>query len=376
MKIAFISNFFNHHQKYISDELFKRSDVEYRFISTTEMPEERSKLGYNEFENVEYVIQAYKSEEDRNLALDFIASANVIIYGSVDTNVIPQNVFKDKLVFRYSERPLKEDKEWIKYPIRFYRWHFKEKINKTAYLLCASAFAASDFAKFGMFKGRTYKWGYFPEARIYDIDQLLSAKHESTILWCGRLLDWKHPDDAIMVAKKLKADGYSFSLQLIGNGEMHDKLFDMVKEYSLEDCVYLLGAKPSDEVRERMEQADIYLFTSDKREGWGAVLNESMNSACAVVASGEIGAVPYLIDDGANGIIYQDGNVDDLYCKVKSLLDNAEYKKQIQYEAYKTITQKWNAKNAVNQLVKLIEQIIYDGKITDCADSGPCSKAE
>ena len=33
-----------------------------------------------------------------------------------------------------------------------------------------------------------------------------------------------------------------------------------------------------------MEQADIYLFTSDRNEGWGAVANEAMNSACAMVA--------------------------------------------------------------------------------------------
>lgn len=47
------------------------------------------------------------------------------------------------------------------------------------------------------------------------------------------------------------------------------------------------------EVRSYMEKADIYLFTSDFNEGWGAVLNESMNSGCAVVASHAIGSVPF-----------------------------------------------------------------------------------
>ena len=36
-----------------------------------------------------------------------------------------------------------------------------------------------------------------------------------------------------------------------------------------------------------MEKADIFLFTSDRREGWGAVANEAMNSACALVVSGK-----------------------------------------------------------------------------------------
>ena len=49
-----------------------------------------------------------------------------------------------------------------------------------------------------------------------------------------------------------------------------------------------------------MEKSEIFLFTSDKGEGWGAVLNESMNSACAVVASHAIGSVPFLLKDGEN----------------------------------------------------------------------------
>jgi hypothetical protein len=35
---------------------------------------------------------------------------------------------------------------------------------------------------------------------------------------------------------------------------------------------------PPEEVRVHMEQSNIYLFTSDFGEGWGAVLNEAMNS--------------------------------------------------------------------------------------------------
>ena len=43
------------------------------------------------------------------------------------------------------------------------------------------------------------------------------------------------------------------------------------------------------------------------QDGWGAVANEAMNSACALVAGHMIGAVPYLIRQGENGLIYEDG---------------------------------------------------------------------
>ena len=79
----------------------------------------------------------------------------------------------------------------------------------------------------------------------------------------------------------------------------------MIREKKLEDCVHMLGAMSPDEVRKHMEQANIFLFTSDRNEGWGAVLNEAMNSGCAVVASHAIGSVPYLIKNGNNGYIYE-----------------------------------------------------------------------
>ena len=82
----------------------------------------------------------------------------------------------------------------------------------------------------------------------------------------------------------------------------------MIRSKGVEDCVEMLGAMSPDEVRAYMERADVFLFTSDFNEGWGAVLNESMNSGCAVVASHAIGSVPFLIKDGVNGLIYENGN--------------------------------------------------------------------
>lgn len=62
---------------------------------------------------------------------------------------------------------------------------------------------------------------------------------------------------------------------------------------NLNDYVTFTGPVQSDKVRGFMERAGIFLFTSDRQEGWGAVLNESMNSGCAVVASHAIGSVPF-----------------------------------------------------------------------------------
>ena len=157
---------------------------------------------------------------------------------------------------------------------------------------------------------------------------------------------------------------------------MEKKISEMIKTKGLEDCVFMLGALKPDEVRLHMEKSQIFLFTSDFNEGWGAVLNESMNSGCAVVASHAIGSVPYLIEDGKNGLIYKNGDLDDLYEKVKYLLDKAEIGEEIGKNAYETLINTWNAEVAAERFLNLAEKLSKGETIDNLYHSGPCSKAK
>lgn len=373
MKIIFLSNFFNHHQSPLSDALWELTGGKYNFIEAETMPEEQQLLGYH-VEQKPYVSRYQGNEEQVHARL---READVVIAGSAPEKLVRIRIKTGKLIFRYSERPLKKGLELWKYLPRLVRWHWRNPLGKPIYMLCASAYTAGDYAKFGLFRNRTYKWGYFPETKRYEnLQELIADKNATEILWCGRFLDWKHPDDAIKVAKRLKEDGYSFRLNFIGRGEMDPQLRKMAVDFGLEDRVRFLGSMKPEEVREHMERAGIYLFTSDRNEGWGAVLNESMNSGCAVIASHAIGSVPFLIRDGENGLIYESGNVDMLYEKIKSLLDNPERQKKLGMAAYETIVSEWNAETAAERLIALTEAILNGEKMPEIYEDGPCSVAE
>ena len=137
----------------------------------------------------------------------------------------------------------------------------------------------------------------------------------------------------------------------------------------------MLGAMSPEAVRDHMDAADIFLFTSDFNEGWGAVLNESMNSACAVVASHAIGSVPFLLEDGKNGYIYRNGDMNSLYERVVQLMDHPELREQLGREAYRTLADMWNADVAAERFIELAKALM-DGKKADLFESGPCSKAK
>lgn len=391
MKITYVSNFMNHHQLPFSQEVLSQFGIEYTFIALEAIPQERLDMGYEDMNHkYPFVLCAYDSKEKMHQAEKLIDDADVAIYGSCPDNLIIRRTGRGKLCFKFSERYFKEGTKLLQIPHNFFsaQKHLKPFEKAPLYFCCSSAYTAADLNRYTNFKGKTFKWGYFPKTKIYDIDNLMRKKlsvtsggwkhSRASILWAGRLIGWKHPDVAIRLAESLKEKGYSFKMSIIGNGNMETQLRDMIYSKKLEDCVEMLGAMSPDEVRTHMEKADIFLFTSDFNEGWGAVLNESMNSGCAVVASHAIGAVPFLIRDNSNGLIYENGNQKHLEKQVRKLLDDEIYRRKIGERAYYTIAEMWNAQIAVSRFVEIARKLAK-GETTQVQalfEDGPCSKAE
>ena len=374
--VVFVSNFFNHHQKPFSDAMYQYLGDGYHFIETEPISEERLKMGWGEENIPSFVRKNYVNRLAEIECNNLIEKADVVIIGSAPDHLVRNRIRSGKLVLRYSERLLKKGLELWKYPYRYIKWHRQNPNRANIYMLCASAYTSSDYARFGLFKNRCYKWGYFPAVKRYDdIDQLLELKHPASILWVARLIELKHPELPILVAKRLKDANYSFKMKLIGNGVLEGKIKNLIHVYGLDDCVEMLGIMKPEQVRDYMEKSQIFLFTSDRNEGWGAVLNEAMNSACGVVASSVIGSVPFLVEDGENGYIYKDGDLDDLYNKVKLLLDDRQNRSRLGKNAYITMVDEWNAEIAAERLLCLIEDLV-ENKISYRYLHGPCSKAE
>ena len=347
---------------------------DFYFIST----DSEYRQGYQTAFNKEYVVYYDKSEE-RDKALGLIATADVAVMGACPDRLIDLRVSTGKLTFLYSERFFKKG-TWRRFIPRtrkaVYDRAIKYKNRDDFYVLCASAYLPYDLSLLGFPTDKCLKWGYFPQVKRYkNIEEIITAKRKSSILWVSRFLEWKHPEVPVKLAKRLKSDGYKFQLNMIGDGECRSKVEKLIKRYGLKDCVYLRGSLPSEEVRNYMEQSEIFLFTSDRYEGWGAVLNESMNSGCAVVTNRAIGSVPYLIKDGENGFIY-DGPVKDVYNKVKFLLDNSERRKETGKNAYYSIVDMWNSDVAAERLLEIAEILYKDSGKTGRYQDGPCSKAK
>jgi len=350
----FVTNYYNHHQSPFAKEMDLQTDHRFFFIETEEMEEERRNMGWGEKEKPDYVLQAYKSKEELSKCKDLILNADVVIWGSCPFNMIKPRLRLGKLTFAYSERLFKEGLQGFAFWGRAIKYITKlGRYQKNHYLLCASAYAAEDYNRIGLFRDRALKWGYFPKVNEYNIDELLQNKTPNSILWAGRLIDWKHPEMAVYLAKKLKEKGIPFTLDVIGNGPLKRRLCQLIAENQLEKHVRLLGNMHPEQVRSYMEKAQLFLFSSDQNEGWGAVLNEAMNSGCAVVANCAAGSVPFLLCDGKNGCIYEKNDIDEVFNRVVELMMNSLKREEIGQMAYETLVQNWNAETAAKRILEI-----------------------
>lgn len=377
MKLTFVSNALTPHQIPFCEACINILGDGFSFVSVAEVTDERKTIGWGA-EAKDYEIRSYESSEAREKAITSINEADVLILGSASEDIIKSRLKAKKLTFKYSERQYKKPLNIKTYPHALAgAWlHFGRYQSAPFYLLCASAYASADFMKFGNFKNRAFKWGYFPATYEYDIDVLMAKKESRTITWAARMIDWKHPELAVEMARRLKADGIDFTLNVIGFGVMENEIRESVARLGLADCVKLLGSMKPEEVREYMEKSAVFLMTSDRQEGWGAVLNEAQNSACAVLANSAAGSAPYLIKNGENGFIYNEKDIDDMYAKLKLLLLDTEKREAMGRAAYQNIHGHWNAENAAKRFVTLAEHLLSGGDGLSLFDDGICSPAE
>lgn len=380
MKVVFISNFLTHHQVPFCLEMQKRLGDNFKFISTVKIFDWRLKLGFKDLDNeYNFVVKAYENEESKALAKKLTLDSDVAIIGSTTDEILEERLKQDKLIFRYRARVFIFPDGFIKTVFNkekiklFYDRHIKFRKNKNLYMLCANAYGPKDFGFLGLYKEKIYKWGYFLETNRYDIDKLIEQKEinkKIEIIWVARFIKWKHPEVVVKLAKRLKKQNYNFHIKMLGTGKLEEKTRKKVKKLGLEDVLEIVGQVPSDKVKDYMEKANIFIGTSDSQEGWGAVINESMNAGCALVANKKMGSVPSLLKDGETGLIYT--SYKELEYKVKLLINDKELREKLGKNAYTYITEKWTGSVAANNLIELFDSIINkkEYKIKE----GPASK--
>ena len=385
--LTFFSNYYNHHQKALCDEWYSLLGDGFTFVETEPIEGFRATMGWGKEEVPPYVLRTYTDNESHEKALRLGRDSDLVVMGTAPEIYIEERLALDKIIFRYSERPLKEG--FIKFFIprltkKYLHLHVRNK-KKNIYILAASAYTAWDFRKmFNSYPGKCYKFGYFPVHMEYDITRLMDRKRicadretgdadMPTILWEGRMLRLKRPDLLIKAARQLKAKGYNFRLTFVGDGKEKKRIGTLAKMYGLSDVTTFIGFLSPEGAREKMADAKIYVMTSNFLEGWGSVIYEALNAGCATVVSHAPGAAPWLVRNEKTGLIFKSGSVDSLAGQLEKLLREPQLCEQYGTAAYEQMSRLWNPSVAARNVLTLADDLT-DGR--PCSiKKGPCSPA-
>ena len=293
-------------------------------------------------------------------------------------DIVEPRLRSGKTTLRVSERLYREGQWKVVSPRGLaakYREHIRYR-RQNVCMLCAGAYAASDFHLIGAYPDKLFKWGYFTKLRTYTDEEFAALKPQDGkihIVWAGRFIPLKHPEYVVRLAKTLREKGYAYQIHMLGDGELEPLIRRDVESSGLSESFVFYGYTPPEKVRDVMEKCHIHLFTSNYLEGWGAVVNEGMNSGCVEVVNAQVGAAPYLIRHGVNGLVYPQDRYDRMEMLVLALFAHWEERKQMGRAAYETIRDMWNAQHAAKALLRFVNGL--QRGVIEAQQAGPLSIA-
>lgn len=111
------------------------------------------------------------------------------------------------------------------------------------------------------------------------------------------------------------------TLTLVGDGSKHNELVALVSEMDLNNVTFT-GRVDNSEIYKSLDKSDIML-SSPSIDNMPVSLLEAMNAGLLVISS-NVGGVPYMIEDGKNGLLFETDNSDQLASKMLWALNNQD----------------------------------------------------
>ena len=298
-----------------------------------------------------------------------------MVLGACPMEVLQARTSANKLTLVASERMLKKGFHRLRmFNPRYARgiMQYRAMVNHPhVHALAIGHYAADDLRTISAFGDRIWKWGYFvdvcPEPPGSVSDRPLK------ILWVGRMINWKKVDVLLRATARIQKSPRFGECVIVGDGAERNHLLGLALRLNLQpERVRFQSTVPFKQVRQMMRDSDVYVLSSNRQEGWGAVAGEAMSEGCVLVANEEAGAARDLVADGEMGFLYQDGNVEQLAALLERLANNYSLRMKIRQQAWEKMHTLWHPRVAAKRLIALCEGLLGVKNMPNFAEGSCC----
>ena len=170
-----------------------------------------------------------------------------------------------------------------------------------------------------------------------SIPQNVSNLKSRRLVSVGRLSIEKGYIDLLKIYNLINKTGFNWKLDIIGDGPERDNLQKYIKSEKLENNITLHGFKNKEYINEILNNSSIYLMTSHT-ESFGIVLLEAMSYGIPCIAFSSAEGANEIIDNGENGFLIDNRNINEFVDKLKLLSSDYELRKKMGICARKSIS--------------------------------------
>ncbi len=189
----------------------------------------------------------------------------------------------------------------------------------------------------------------------------IGLKNKTIILFVGRICRGKGLDLLIKAAPKILEQIPNVVFVCVGEdfGE-REKFIVLTKKLGIEKNFIWTGKIKRQNLLACYEHADLFVLPS-RYEAFGIVLIEALASGLPVVATRDT-AIPNVIQENQNGLLFEKENHQDLGKKIVQLLLDKNLQNKFRECGKKMVAEKYQWKNIIDKLERVYLEVIKNPK--------------
>ncbi len=190
-----------------------------------------------------------------------------------------------------------------------------------------------------------------------------APKDKINIITTCRLVEQKGLEYAIKAIRKVLKKHPNCEYKIIGDGNLREKLTQLIYSLHLEKKVFLLGWKTPGELREILDEAHIFLHPSITRKNGGCEgipnsVMEALAKGIPAICTYHAG-IPELIKDGITGFLVPEKDVRALAKKIEFLIEHPEIWNTIGWAGRKAVEKNFDKQTENKRFMNLCKKYVF-----------------